>query len=592
MRPHLWFRRGSYGLIALAVIHFLSNRHGLPISVDDPAGRELLRLMADYKINFFGIERSIDATIDGFILSWGFLLLCVAAINLSIVNRGTAVEPPASLKLINIVTWGLCAVVAVFLWSWPQALILGCITLAFVVSAWPQVSPSHAAPPATPRADPRIAIIGAGAAGLSAAWALKKKGYSNVTVFEKADRVGGKCVTFEYEGHAIDLAAHEMLAGYTDVMRIADDVGAPTQGWQDVLVYDRASQRFLDIMSASTTGGYSTLQVAGASLRYTWMLLTRYRNFARPGTGLAEAPDELFQPVGSWLNAMRLDALQVIVTFVMQVQGYGRMDEVPAAYFVKFQGLRNWVSNVLHNIGIMHGWPRVFSRGFQDLWDRVAANLDIRFNSQIVSIERQLKPGAAVTGVNISLLGQEAEQFDALILATPLDRPTLQGLGLDLSEQESRLSAQVRYHTFVTTACRVEGLPAGVVGTIPLPGMLEYTGYIKVYKDCDVAVFFSVAPTPTPDLDDIYRRICATVAAIPPGQGTQPRVVERVRQQAWPYFPHPETTAMAAGYFVELQALQGVRQTFYAGSLLEMETVGNTVANALYLIEQQFPPRQ
>ena len=68
---------------------------------------------------------------------------------------------------------------------------------------------------------PKIAIIGAGAAGMSAAWFLKQNGYSDVRVFEKIERVGGKCLTFEYEGRQYDMAAHEMLAGYGDVMDIA-----------------------------------------------------------------------------------------------------------------------------------------------------------------------------------------------------------------------------------------------------------------------------------------------------------------------------------------------------------------------------------
>ena len=37
----------------------------------------------------------------------------------------------------------------------------------------------------------RIAILGAGAAGLSAAEALKLKGYKHVTLFERTDHAGG-----------------------------------------------------------------------------------------------------------------------------------------------------------------------------------------------------------------------------------------------------------------------------------------------------------------------------------------------------------------------------------------------------------------
>ena len=38
----------------------------------------------------------------------------------------------------------------------------------------------------------KIAIIGAGASGVHMATVLKKKGYGNITIFEKSDRIGGK----------------------------------------------------------------------------------------------------------------------------------------------------------------------------------------------------------------------------------------------------------------------------------------------------------------------------------------------------------------------------------------------------------------
>jgi hypothetical protein len=591
MSSAAWFRLGSYGLVALAVIHFAGNYGGLPIHVDDASGRELVRLMAQYEIDFYGVRRTLDATIGGFIVTWGVMLLAMAAVNLWTLERRTGNEAPLTLSGMNAAAWAICTLAALLFWSWPQTLLFSAITAAFVLSLWPARVRRSAPSPGGERPDPRIAIVGAGPAGLTAAWTLKKHGYSKVVVFEKADRVGGKCFTFEHEGRAIDLAAHEMLAGYTDVMRIADDVGARSHGWQEVVVYDRNQRRFMDIMQASTVGGYSTLQVGWASLRYTWMLLTRYRRFAKPGTGLADAPVELLQPVGTWLRAMHLEALEEVVSFVMKVQGYGRLDQVAAVYFVKFQGLRNWVSNVLHNIGIMHRWPRVFTDGFQDLWNRVAARLDVRLGSEIRSIRRRLGTDAETVGVEIEIDGLPSQHFDHLLLACPLDLPTLTSLGLDLDPQESQLFEQVRYHTFVTTACSVEGIPTGVVGSIPLPAVLDYTGYIKVYADCDVAVFFSLAPSPEANLDDIYRRIVDTVAALPQTGPQPPRVIKRVHQQAWPYFPHPPLTELGSGYFARLQALQGHRQTFYLGSLLEMETVGNTVANAMYQTTAQFPQR-
>lgn len=46
----------------------------------------------------------------------------------------------------------------------------------------------------------RIGIVGAGPSGLSAAYALARLGYKNITVLEKHHTVGGMCESVEVEG--------------------------------------------------------------------------------------------------------------------------------------------------------------------------------------------------------------------------------------------------------------------------------------------------------------------------------------------------------------------------------------------------------
>jgi len=46
----------------------------------------------------------------------------------------------------------------------------------------------------------KIGIVGAGPSGLSAAYALVRLGYNNVTVLEKHHSVGGMCESVEIEG--------------------------------------------------------------------------------------------------------------------------------------------------------------------------------------------------------------------------------------------------------------------------------------------------------------------------------------------------------------------------------------------------------
>ncbi len=76
-------------------------------------------------------------------------------------------------------------------------------------------------------AAPRIAVVGGGLAGLTAAYRLKQAGYSS-TVFEASDRVGGRCWTgrgvfndgqiFEHGGELID-------TGHTQIKQLAQELG-------------------------------------------------------------------------------------------------------------------------------------------------------------------------------------------------------------------------------------------------------------------------------------------------------------------------------------------------------------------------------
>jgi protoporphyrinogen oxidase len=56
----------------------------------------------------------------------------------------------------------------------------------------------------------RVAILGAGASGLSSAVLLRQLGY-DVTVFEASDRIGGLARSFEWHGFHCDIAPHRLF---------------------------------------------------------------------------------------------------------------------------------------------------------------------------------------------------------------------------------------------------------------------------------------------------------------------------------------------------------------------------------------------
>jgi oxygen-dependent protoporphyrinogen oxidase len=70
----------------------------------------------------------------------------------------------------------------------------------------------------------RVIVVGAGTAGLTAAWALSRAGVE-VTVLERDDRVGGRVLTADVEGTPVEFGASFLTNFYPKTLRIAHDLG-------------------------------------------------------------------------------------------------------------------------------------------------------------------------------------------------------------------------------------------------------------------------------------------------------------------------------------------------------------------------------
>ncbi len=72
----------------------------------------------------------------------------------------------------------------------------------------------------------RVAVVGGGVAGLSAAWELVRSGGDlSVTLFEGSDRVGGKLRLAEVGGAAIDVGAESVLARRPEAVELFAELG-------------------------------------------------------------------------------------------------------------------------------------------------------------------------------------------------------------------------------------------------------------------------------------------------------------------------------------------------------------------------------
>ncbi|WP_336249976.1 FAD-dependent oxidoreductase [Stomatohabitans albus] len=107
----------------------------------------------------------------------------------------------------------------------------------------------------------RIAIIGAGAAGLSCAATLTGAGL-DVTVFEAQDRVGGRMGTDHLEGFTLDHGFQVLMTGYPSVRRLLDLKALDLRPFEPgALIYDGEKyQRLVDPFGGNHLALFGTLR--------------------------------------------------------------------------------------------------------------------------------------------------------------------------------------------------------------------------------------------------------------------------------------------------------------------------------------------
>ncbi len=82
----------------------------------------------------------------------------------------------------------------------------------------------------------RLAVVGGGLAGLSAALELKRHGYS-VELFERTRLIGGKATSFEVGGVEVDNGQHVYLACCTEFIDFIDQIATMSGQTRDDLLY-------------------------------------------------------------------------------------------------------------------------------------------------------------------------------------------------------------------------------------------------------------------------------------------------------------------------------------------------------------------
>ena len=416
----------------------------------------------------------------------------------------------------------------------------------------------------------RIAIIGAGPAGLTAAWQLRAHGYESVRIFEKNDRVGGKCLTPTIDGRNYELGA--VIVGRTTYEVINTLIAE-----FDLSCSPLRKTTLLDSSRGGRVNG--ALLVRDFLLRYRPALQRFFAAahpipaFSQPGY-LGFDVAEFGCTLADWARREGLEDLLELLAPIYTGFGYGYLDQVSAPQFFKIYDAERLRKSFTLQLTLQPSMLTI-DVGFQGLWERVAAQQDVVLSSDVRRIER---------GETVRITTQDGtEDFDAVILACPLHRIRH---ALDLSPAEEARYAKIRVIDYQTITAEVDGLgPRGLVFMVDNM-KAERAGHLvcgyRRHHDSNIWALYPLSNGAIAD-DEIIETARADLSAV------GARLGRIHRHDKWDFYPHVSPEDFAAGFYADIEASQGDNNTYIAGEIVSAATVESAANYSCELIKRFFP---
>ena len=258
--------------------------------------------------------------------------------------------------------------------------------------------------------------------------------------------------------------------------------------------------------------------------------------------------------------------------------GYGYFDEIPAAYVLKYLDFQTTMNFVKVNL-----WT--WKDGTQSIWEHLNDKIKhpARLNSDITKIER--KDGKVLITVNGAV-----EEFDKLIVTAPLQ---YFGDYADIREDEQKYFSKIDYERYDVQGFLTEPDKAPDISYYIMENMVpERLGHLMVYYhrwpiDDPDQMYVTYALRKHRDLKEIdYEECKKTVLADLETMGNPAKEV--IEERDWYYFPHVFSEDYAAGWYDDVEAMQGKYDTYYAGEVMSFGDMDETVEYSRELVERFF----
>ncbi|XP_047319723.1 uncharacterized protein LOC124923793 [Impatiens glandulifera] len=431
----------------------------------------------------------------------------------------------------------------------------------------------------------RIAIVGAGPSGLSAAYALIRLGYVHVTLLEKNPDVGGMCESLNFQGRVYDLGGQVLAANSGRcVFHLAKEVGAKTE--------EMDSHKFAVI--DSSTGKFEDLKLVHdyvSIISLTLKLQDETKSSGR--VGIHALSDLASDQTPQFLHAHGFSSVPKSVSYGYTASGYGYVHDMPYAYVHEFTRTS------------MAGKVRRFVGGYASLWNKLSQSLPINVHcsTEVLRVKRGGTTNITIDCRDCQTGEIQSMEFDQLIISgafpfnnqqtyrSPASTPTENGSQLmDMTELEIELFSKVQTIDYYTTVLKINGLEHIPMGFYYFGEFMDDPATIgnpvamqRFYADTDVFLFWSYGNSA--DISGSKVAELAKNAAKRMGG----EVEEVILQRRFKYFPHVSSQDMKEGFYDKLeQQLQGQNNTYYVGGLMAFELTERNSSYSMALVCKHF----
>ncbi len=289
---------------------------------------------------------------------------------------------------------------------------------ASIAGAWPAGAETEE----QPQSELRVAIVGGGAAGLTAAYRLQSQGLKPV-VLEAGNRWGGRILTVPdfYRGMFAELGGELVDTRHEDLKALAEELGLslepfsgdPAERERDLYFFGGKLKTARDMLDASAGAG-AFIPIA--------------QRIAADRIALRDEADAFTAP------ARALDAIS-LADYLKQFRGKTEdwaIDLIAVAYTIEF-GLDPAQQSSLNLVDFISADPKAhfqifgesdqafrIAGGSSRLTDALAAacekTCDLRLGAELTAIARR------DNGIELTCGAAKREMFDAVVLALPFTR--------------------------------------------------------------------------------------------------------------------------------------------------------------------------